>query len=424
MTFLEAAHEIGRALCAAAYWDDEGRMCNWLGRADREGIAPGTVTPATGAIEQNLYRGSTGVALFLAELSVLTGGEDLRRTALGGLRRSIWYFLNRPLERAVPLSFFLGHLGAAYVARRLLDTGVEAELEEDIGRLLAAVEGSLAEPHPLDLLGGNAGAIPALLHLARRGHAGCRELAVRCGLELRRSAERQGPGVTWRGEEVAGPVSGGAPSPALTGFSHGASGLALALLELHGETGDVELRDLARGAFAYEDTFFSPADGNWRDPREAVAAAGFQTAWCHGAPGIALARLRALNLDPELREAHAATARIALGTALAALERGLARPRHDATLCHGLAGLSEILLLGGTLLDEPVYQDAAQRAASELIRRHATVGGIGDIGDWPSGMPSGGASPALMLGTAGIGHHLLRLHAPERVPPVLVLLPS
>jgi hypothetical protein len=41
-------------------------------------------------------------------------------------------------------------------------------------------------------------------------------------------------------------------------------------------------------------------------------------------------------------------------------------------------------------------------------------------GDWPSGMPSGGPSPALLLGTAGIGYHLLRLHDPARVPPVLL----
>lgn len=449
--FLEAAQEIGRALCAAAYWDDDGQICNWLGRADREGFAPGTITPATGALSADLYRGSAGVALFLAELAAVSGDGEARRTAVGGLRRSVRRLLAGPLERASPLSFFLGHLGAAWVAQRLLETAPASPpsaemdgLDEDLDRLLAAVRLALAEPHPLDLLGGNSGAIPVLLHLARAGRDGCLELARECGRELQQHAERQGAYVTWHGETVAGPASGGTPpaasssspsppsppasspprpsppsppSPLLTGLSHGASGLALALLELYGATGEAALRDLARGACAYEDTFWSPPDGNWRDPRPAVAAGGFQTAWCHGAPGIALARLRALSLDPELRDAHAATARMALQTTAAALEQLLAQPRRDATLCHGLAGLCEVLLIGGTLLDDPRYRDAAARAATELARRHAVAG------DWPSGMPSGGPSPALMLGTAGIGHHLLRLHAPGRVPPVLLVAP-
>ena len=350
------------------------------------------------------------------ELEAQQGSIDARRTAIGGLRRSIARLFARPLDRASPLSFYLGHLGVAWVVDRLLVTtpALDPGLEEDLARLLAEVRRALADPHPLDLLGGNAGAIPVLLRLARSGREGCLAIAVDCGRELQRSAERQGAYVAWRGEAVAGPAAGGTPTPLLTGLSHGASGLALALLELYVETGETELRDLARGAFAYEDTFFSASDGNWRDPREAVAAGGFQIAWCHGAPGIGLARLRAMALDPELRDAHAATAHLALATARAGLERGLARPRHDATLCHGLLGLAEILAIGGDLLGEPEHRDAALGAAGEIVRRHAASG------DWPSGMPSGGPSPALMLGTAGIGHHLLRLAAPDRVPAVLL----
>jgi lantibiotic modifying enzyme len=48
-----------------------------------------------------------------------------------------------------------------------------------------------------------------------------------------------------------------------------------------------------------------------------------------------------------------------------------------------------------------------------LIARHAAAG------DWPSGTPSGGPNPSLMLGTAGIGYTVLRLHDPNRVPSIL-----
>ena len=411
---LAAATRIGRSLCATAFWDGERRLCNWLGRSDREGPTPGSLATGTAALEWDLYRGSAGVALFLAELFAVTGDGEALRAAVGGVRRSLRQFLGKPLERAYPLSHFLGHLGAAGVAQRVLELAPEAvDLEEGIDRLLDEVERSLADPHPLDLLGGTGGAIPALLHLSRTpGRERCLALAERCGRELCAAAERNGDFAGWPSERVAGPTGA---KPPLTGFSHGASGMALALAELAAWTGDPAYLEVANAAFASEDTHFSPEAGNWRE--DAVGGGSFQTAWCHGAPGIGLARLRAMALDPSLREAHAATARIAAATTIAAIEARLAMPRHDATLCHGIAGLSEIVLTAGHLLDEPAYRLAAARTAGELVRRYATAG------DRPSGMPSGGPSPALFLGAAGIGYHLLRIYDPGRVPPVLLTVP-
>lgn len=384
---------------------------------------PGSLAPGTAALEWDVYRGSAGVALFLAELAAVTGDPEARRTALGAIRRSVHQFLSRPLERARPVSSFLGHLGAARVAQRVLELAPEAaDLEEGIGHLLAEVERSLAEPHPLDLLGGNGGAIPALLRLARTpGREECAALAARCGRELAETAERDGDHASWSPERVAGPdaLAAGmtAASLALTGLSHGVSGMALALAELSAWTGEPSWLELANQALLYEDTHFHAEAGNWRDVRDSLGVGSFQTAWCHGAPGIGLARLRMMALDPAQRTAHAAMARIAVRTTLTALAGRLAAPRQDATLCHGIAGLSEIVLTAGVALGEDSWRTAAAQAAGELVRRY------GGAGDWPSGMPSGGPSPALMLGSAGIGYHLLRLHDPERVPPVLLTVP-
>src|SRR5262249_7884271 len=84
-----------------------------------------------------------------------------------------------------------------------------------------------------------------------------------------------------------------------SGFSHGAAGLALALLELHSITGRLDFRDAARRAFDYEETLFDPHRGNWADLRRPSGTSRFELAWCNGAPGIALARLRAAVLDPD-----------------------------------------------------------------------------------------------------------------------------
>jgi lantibiotic modifying enzyme len=209
-------------------------------------------------------------------------------------------------------------------------------------------------------------------------------------------------------------------TPPWTGFSHGASGIATALLDLFDLTGDERYRATARAAFAYEDLCYSPQHGNWLDVRFPHMVQGetitgsFQTAWCHGAPGIAMARLRAITSDPEGRQRYESTGRIAIATTIGAVERALSGPPTDATLCHGVAGLLEVLLTCALLLDDDVLQRNAAEYASKLMERHAGAG------EWPSGITSTGPTPSLMIGTAGVGYHFLRQAAPHDVPGLLL----
>ena len=144
----------------------------------------------------------------------------------------------------------------------------------------------------------------------------------------------------------------------------------------------------------------------------------FSSAWCHGGPGIALSRLRAASLDPELKEDYLDLARIAITSTLKALEEKLNDQTADATPCHGLSGLIEITWIAGQTLNDPSYRVHALEAAQALINLHSSSG------DWPSGVPSGGPNPSLMIGTAGIGYTFLRLHATDRVPSVLLIRPG
>jgi lantibiotic modifying enzyme len=184
-------------------------------------------------------------------------------------------------------------------------------------------------------------------------------------------------------------------------------------------TGRDDFRDGSRAAFAYEDDLFDRVAGNWPDLRAAVrdeaASPQYGAAWCHGAPGIGLARLRASQLDARCRDAYAATARVALATTATALEAMAQEPGADASLCHGLAGLAEILLTAADVLGDEGHRARARTAAVALAARHA------ERGDWPSGAPSRGPNPSLMLGTAGIGYHFLRQGRPRQVPAVLLV---
>ena len=102
-----------------------------------------------------------------------------------------------------------------------------------------------------------------------------------------------------------------AEAPPLTGLAHGASGMALALVEAAVALSDASLLPPALRGLAYEASVFDEAVGNWPDLRPDAnwsqaaprTTRGFMLGWCAGAPGIALSRLRLLQLLPEHEDA-------------------------------------------------------------------------------------------------------------------------
>jgi lantibiotic modifying enzyme len=127
----------------------------------------GPITPTSAALGPDLYGGSAGIALFLAELFAATDDPECRRTALGAIARSIRQLDRLPEGSPSPLSFFVGHLGVAFAADRVGrltgDLGVRTRAEALLDRVAEAA----TAPHLLDVISGNAGAIPALLALGR-----------------------------------------------------------------------------------------------------------------------------------------------------------------------------------------------------------------------------------------------------------------
>jgi lantibiotic modifying enzyme len=372
------------------------------------------------ALSPDLYSGSAGIALLLAELYGQTGDDVFLRTAQGSLRRSIEQIervTNRP-QSSSPLSFFGGHLGVAYAANRLMLYSDSIDFYPDIARLLVTVEASLDTQHPLDVTGGNAGAIPVLLSLSQHlRKPPLRDLAIRCADELCERAQWNGDHCVWDAKVATG-LDFSSP---LAGYAHGASGIARALLEIYGATSEPRFRRTARGAFAYEKLLFSERHGNWKDarfsqpPSPSPDEGPFPVAWCHGAPGICLACARAKDLDPELAEEYETIVSVALGTVKTTIDQLVLTPTSDVSLCHGASGLSEIALIVSKLSAKP---DLA-RLSVELAR--ALFARFGETGEWPSGLPDAGPHPSLMLGSAGVAHHFLRIYKTHTVAPVLLI---
>ena len=91
----------------------------------------------------------------------------------------------------------------------------------------------------------------------------------------------------------------------LTGFSHGAAGIGYALLELYDITKELKFLMAAENAFSYENHWFNKQNNNWPDfgthdgirvSKDKNQRLAYSYAWCHGAPGIGLSRIRAYDI--------------------------------------------------------------------------------------------------------------------------------
>ncbi|HEX5604656.1 MAG TPA: lanthionine synthetase LanC family protein, partial [Pyrinomonadaceae bacterium] len=265
-----------------------------------------------------------------------------------------------------------------------------------------------ADAH-LDIISGTAGGLGALLSLYRC-HPSPRNLAaaIRCGDHLIARACSMPEGLAWQTE---------VPSmKPLTGFSHGAAGIAWALLELFDVTGVERFRRVAYEAIAYERSVFSVAQANWPDFRSPQPASEvseeyqprFTAMWCHGAGGIGLARLAALkHFEDKLicDDVHAALKAIRT--------EGF---NYNHSLCHGDLGNLELLSQASRILRDSICTAEVERKASEILTTIKQHG-------WLCGVPHEVESPGFMTGLAGIGYGLLRQAHPDRIPSVLLLQP-
>jgi lantibiotic biosynthesis protein len=365
--YIEIAERIGARLCRDAIWH-QGQT-NWTSDfLDGESVAHGALGP-------ELYSGTAGIALFLWRLAEMTAERIFRVTAEAAMRQA----LGRMPDSG--RGFYSGSLGILYAGSEILQ-----EFDED-----AVLREAQTDRSRLDVIEGSAGAIAALLILqARTQGTRLLEAAVRHGELLLDEASRSEDGWSWKTIEG---------SQNLTGFSHGASGIAWALLELHRVTEEARFREAALEAFRYERSCFNEVEQNWPDFREAEV--GYPVFWCHGAAGIALCRLRAwqiLGCANLLEEARAA---------LATVERH-SRSLANFSLCHGRAGNADVLIHASELRSaEAIAQEGMERFERRGIH-------------WPCGLPGAGETPGLMLGLAGIGYFYLRLADPQRVPSVLL----
>ncbi len=356
----------------------------------------------------DLYDGLPGIILFLAHLGAVTGEKrytNLAQAALITMR----YQEEKFRSDIKSIGAFGGWGGIIYTLTHLGVLWHQPELLNEAQNIVNRLPNLIEQDEEFDLISGAAGCIASLLGLYRcQPNDTILAVAIQCGDRLIARAEKMPRGIGWKWKNQM------FEEKPLAGFSHGVAGIAWALMELASITGEQRFTNTALAALEYERSLFIPELGNWSDLRNFTNTVladkddrnVCMNTWCHGAPGIGLARLRSLSHldDAEIRSE--------IDTALkTTIAEGFG---NNHSLCHGDLGNLELLLQASLTLDKSQWQPQVDRFAAIILESIDKYG-------WLCGVPSGVETPGLMTGLAGIGYGLLRLAEPDCVPSVLVL---
>lgn len=401
------ARTIGDLLLTTALraGDDIG----WLG------IAPaGTSAWRLAPTASGLYSGAPGVALFLLHLATVTGSaryhEAAAVVARSLARRAARHRHLPPPPPGVPALGLSGEVdgGLYFAAHFAATTGDHAYLAELLTDLLPRLTETVGNTADWDVVDGLAGTLLGLCaaHAVAPSDV-LADLITRGADAVAAAGTRRSAGLGW--------LSAAGGDQPLAGMAHGAGGIALALARSGRALRTPRYADTVREALAYEASLFDRAHQHWPDLRP--GSRNTMTAWCHGAPGIGLARgVLSAEDDPYIartaRDDLAAALRV---TAAAYPDHGSVTVR-NLSLCHGELGNAEF---AATVAD--VLGSAAGRRLADRIA-HAACVTLDERGP-VCGVPEGLATPGLLTGVAGIGYGLLRLAAREQVPSVLTLEP-
>lgn len=248
-------------------------------------------------------------------------------------------------------------------------------------RHVLVVERTIENDKSPDLLSGIAGTIVVISKLYQElGDERYLKMAIHWGEKLWEKSQKQ--------EEGYGiPIFEG--EKPLAGMAHGNSGYIIAYAYLLELTGDVTYSQRIRLLLDYEDSLFCSESGNWLDLRNKERKEASTNAWCHGAAGILLSRLK-------LRKIREFQGDIRVERDISRCLRAfdVCKPPKSSCLCHGLAGHYQILKYY-------FEQSMDVRVEGKLEELRQDI--LEEWGDEEGMLPQERYNVALMTGIAGIG---------------------
>ncbi|NNF34527.1 MAG: hypothetical protein HKN68_10485 [Saprospiraceae bacterium] len=400
---LDAAVDIGMQLCKEAIWHQS--QCTWIGlRHDfRSSEQPELISSSIGP---GMYGGSSGIAYYLLNLNQYINDPIIEKHIIGAINHAIHHTTKLP--DAMKHSYWSGHMGVALTA---LEIGKSLSLDDLKNYALNALDevftSKLSNDTGLDILDGCAGAITAVLHhkwiIPESMHMMVDQYLVKLAEKLIGESSINEIGRYW--------LSGHDQKP-LLGYAHGTSGYAHALIEVGEYLNNQQYIQAGSEAIKYENHYYDEENNNWPDLRQqpgSNAGLKFMNAWCHGAMGIGLSRLRCYELlgdESYLLDAQKCLKHACLGHPI---------NYTSACQCHGFSGNVELLLAADEILDGAPYSEALNKVGNSALEYHASGN------SWINGLNTDHQVPGLMDGLAGVGYFFLRFYDQKETSSLLLL---
>lgn len=341
-----------------------------------------------------LYDGISGIALLLGEYLTYFQDEKAKNIFELAVKRMCVY--TRELETGqvkscnIRTGVFDGESSVVYTFLLLYEITGEKKYLDHAEKHFAAIKKYLPQDENYDLLSGNAGAAIAALKLYQIKKE-CAEpeeeyltVAVEIEKNLWKHRQIMENGCGWKLSCVERP---------LAGMAHGNSGFLMVYAALYQITGNREYLKKINALCDYENSLYSEEKENWLDLRSPEDEKKVMNAWCHGAPGILLARL---ELE-KIRENHD-------------IEEDMKRASHSLfcgnedgkiCICHGLAG--RILIMKKYLEQHknPEFRKIYNQKIRELIFMLEQEDNLN---------ASETRNPAFMNGISGVAYALLKIY--------------
>lgn len=353
-------------------------------------------------LDHDIYNGSLGIAIFLAAHSLHTNCNESRNITYKSLSATQDLLRSSYALRWARTSGIGGLNG---VGSLVYGFGLLANILDDDTLLLdAELSAQLITPElistdkDLDVLGGSAGTILALLRLYCQSSKSLYiEKAIQCGEHiLKQDKKIRGSSFLWAGINVgANPING---------MSHGAAGFSAAFSGLAKFTNRDDFSNAAVECIEFENVSFSTDKGNWPDYRP-HSQMRWVCQWCHGACGIGLSRLLAKEYGLDSKVSVDAD----INNAIICTEANW--PNNMDTLCCGTMGSIELLREAGKHKFK-----TGKSTLMMILEIHRRSRNAGDY-LWASGDENFNLS--LFNGISGIGYTILRELNPS-LPNILI----
>lgn len=400
---LNATKHLAEKLLKGSIQDKYGNI-TWLGmKLDSNGERF-----SFGPVGLSLYSGSIGIACLLARLC----NQGVKSLTDDKTNYNLPYIIESILRPLVKLTYkpndnlntkwwnnqvigLNGSGGVLMALNVLIQENLDipkTNIKMIVDHLVDGIDESfLSTNEAVDIISGSSGLIGPLLRInSEKANA----IAYMLGEKLVNSQLNDGGWITVN------------PNQALLGFSHGAAGITTALAKLHSKFCDKSFLEAAHRGLTYERSLYSEEYRNWPDFRlnrnGSSTTQKFMTSWCHGAPGLALARSCLWETELWSKEAELEIS-IALETMLT-----IKQHKYDHLCCGslGIVTLMRILTNGPWSIPKPTIQycqDYMSRESSNILERICNDSNLRCFGTEESNL----ILPGFFNGLSGMGMAIL-----------------